>query len=1700
MDPRLQDALVQRLISNPHDQAAIAEAHSAGQQHPEGYAELLERVGTGTPEPTLAAHWLNEAASVWLTTFNDVGRAVEVLLMAVDRDPEGEGPYTRLQDLYRQQGDTKGLLTAAERRAHALAKRALVEPSVKPLALEALRDTAQRLESTDAKAARRLQAKAIELAPDDALAIYTLREAHKAALEFAEALPLFALELAIEADPERRKALIFDEAEVAKRAGQAEHGYLALVRLMTEHPEDVVLKAHVGSYALEAYRAGLVLSPQSKEGAGRTFVELAEMYPGEHGLAYSMCALELLPADDRAVQLAMYYAEQLQRLPEVASLAAGYVAANPNGVMVAQARQVAGNARPPAAPGLSAPGGAPSGGAPSTGTPVDGAHAGATGLESIDDLLERADSLAKKSRKNEAIATYRQVLERDPVNADALVYLCDQLPLKRRYVELRDVLMQAALAGNAGYEDQVKWLREAADVSENQLRDVDSAVNAWQRITQLQPENHAAFDQLRRLLERGKRWDELAAVLTQEAANTEDVEAKIAIERSLAKLHEESRKDLVAAGEAWARIAGLSPGDEDALREAVRLFESAERPDRAADTIAAFVGQLDDEAAKRALYVKLGDLRATQGQPREGGEALAEGAAALSDAQLWARAEHYFVHAQAWEQAANSADEQEKLAETELERAALLSRSARYLLQIDGQAEALPRLERAVELAPMVEEYSSLLEQQLIAANRVSELAGLFLARAERISDVEARVTLRKRAAKIQREHLNDVTAARTSYIMVLRDAQDPETLLWLANDAEQRTDLDASAAYLARLVDAEPDTALKVEYCLREARMRARGAHDVDAGLERLTFILDELDANNEIAMNEIADLQQARGRHEEAAKILDRLFKATKSDEAKLEVAVRLGELYERRLNKPEDAIRTLSYVHEADPGDFDATQRLCRLAEESSNWDLVAELMQELIAVEGDAEEVSRMTQRLAQVYADNLGKGDEGLRVLAEAGAKGDEACREAFIELGDRLDKPDEVGRHLVAWFKDAKPSPARAEALNAAFARFVKSDNDAEAIAVAMELGKSGVADAHVGEILEPIAVRARNLPALRIAHGLRALDLAGEARAEELVRQAEVLVGLDVDPLEAIAHGESGLANVEPAAIEPLLARLAALTSDKSHKIDVYDRQILRFEQPDDRLNALCRAAEVAVELEDTARAAAFFQLALDENLPDEAIERIVEVVREMDKRRKADGAGSLRLVLAESLAVGGQSARDGGKTRSRMLRRAAKLAQFELDDSTQALAWIGQALGQYVDAESLATLDEIAAAVGDYAVAESVATKALEEVFDGPMVRELLKYRADLRQDRLDNLAGAAEDLRRLHDLQPSDFEVSSRLATMYEELGDYLGMVRLHEDQIIRSRDQALRGELARVVARLWRDKLNDPRETADAWRRVLRLHSGDEEAKEGLAKAKASMLQSRAPDSEVLPPPVLGTAPMPETPPPSVLPPPPAETEDVPSSAASKGDGLAASEAEQTSLEGKSAASDTAVEAATSGANDVNGEEATGDDESLAHAATVVALEVAEPRGASETKGSGADDASEARGEPDVDGAPEVNDGVPPGFTFDSLDESAAGDERDSLTARSPDVEPVPNSEPVRDQGNERNEVTEAAGADEADAEALDAEIDDAEVIEVEEDEAEVGDDDGLAAARPAPPPSRRSSVPDRESPKPPPPPSLAPPRK
>lgn len=1441
MDARQQEALVQRLVANPQDQAAIAEAHASGQRDPEGYAQLLEKVGLATPQASVASHWLNEAANVWLTTFQDPRRATNALLHALDRDPASELVMQRLTEFYGD--DAEGLASAHQRRADAMAAFAEQEPDWRPQAAAAYESLGQLWADAplaDSARAKAAYSRAIDLDPTSQFAIYNLRELHKAAGEYAEALPYFGMEIALTTDAERKRALLGDEIEVAKRAGRGDRAIAALREVLRLDPEDPGLRQKLGSALLERYRSGELLEAAERREGCELFVGLAEQYPGEHGFLYALCGLELLPEHDRAVQLAIHFGEQLGRMPEVGPLAAAYVRDNPQGVMIEAARQAAGGAVPTAAPRASTTGAseAPLQAVRPKPTTRSAAVRPPDGV-SVEQLLEQADELAQRSRKNEAIATYRQVLDLDPVNPDALNYLLEVLTIKKKYADLRDVLLGAIDSPEALDDDRLEWLRELAGVCESHVRDIDTAVYAWQRILEIDPDDDEAYDHIKRILEKARRWDQLAQVLRVESDRTEDVEASIAIERQLIKIHTTRRKDLTAAGEAWARIATLSPGDEGALQEAVRCFEKSERGDLAADTIAEHVAELDDDDAKRELYRKLGELRVAQGQLLAAAEALETGAETLEDAEMWGAAEDYFVRAQAWERAARAADEHAQLLEDGAPRARLLARAASHYRNVGEVDEAVARLEKAVEFAPSEEEYANSLEELLISSERVQELVQLFLTRAAKLTDTEARVHLRKRAAITQRDHMEDPVAARASFLLVLQDVEDEETLLWLAGEAEERDDAEMAVGYLRRLTEAVTDAEQKIRHSLREAELQATKLVDVDAAAERYEHIL-ELDEHNVAALEALGELEVARGNHERAAEVLERYIGATEDRRIKLDVASRLAELYELHLAKPEEAMRLLRFVHETDPDDLDATQRLCELAEASGEWSLVADLTKELIAVEGDDEQISEMTRRLAQILHLQLSKGEEALAVLGKVADSGDEACRRAFTELGDELGEKAEVAARLVSWFENAPDSPEKSEALHGAFRRYVEAQQSEQAIAVATSLSSFGLADPEIAEPLEKLAVEARDRAALSLAHELRVVDLLPTEVGPERVRQAEVLVRVGAGEAEAIEHGELALADVERDELEGLLTRLAALCSEAGAKVDVYERQIARFQSLEDRVAALVRAADVAVDVGDKQRAASLFEAALGQGLESERLDQMVSLALAADGEAERK---TLREILVEALATGGQAARDGGRTRSNMLRLAAHLAHTELDDVERAFQYLGDGLILHVADEGLEALEELAGSVGDFSRAETVLTRALGEVFDGPLVRRLLARRASLREERLSDLVGASEDLKQLHDLSPTDADVNTKLTALYEQLGDNQGLVNLIEDQILRSRDKDFRAELSRKVARLWQSELDDPREAADAWRRVIRLTKDDEEAKAGLAAAKEAMLNAR-----------------------------------------------------------------------------------------------------------------------------------------------------------------------------------------------------------------------------------------------------------------
>ncbi|MBN2191463.1 MAG: hypothetical protein JW751_01500, partial [Polyangiaceae bacterium] len=1455
MDLRDMEALVQRLVQNPHDQEAIAYAHHAGQSDPKWYAMLLERVGTATSDPAFASYWLTQAADVWTTTLGDAHRAARALMIAIDRDPAQPAAADKLEELYREKGDTKALVALLERRAKALAPLAQHDGQ-KRAEVAAIHEKAGCLWAepplSQPKKAIENYRRAIEYDSRSAYSIYAVRELLKAGGQWAEAVPFFGQEQALITDPERKLALYVDECEVRKQAGDPIGAADALrAARAIEGGRDPGLKQQLASFVLERAQNGERVTAADSAEAAQLFVELAEEYPGEHGFSYSVCALELEPGHDRAVQLAIFYGQQLGRTAEIAPRAAAYLQANPGGPLAGEARQVAGDARP-----------APRAGAGVAGRPASqpasaGGRAAAApsyeespsvDVDAVAALLQDAEGLARRGKKSDAAKKFHEVLALEPTNVDAIGYLETHLRQTRKFAELREILHRAAQDDAVDEDLRKGWLRELAGLCESQLRDLDGAVGAWQSILAIDPTDEASRGQLRRLLERAQRWDDVVRLLEQEAEQVDDIETRITQYKQIAKLQEQKRKDPVGAGEAWAKIAAIDPTDDTALATAVKWFEKAHRFDLAAQAIGENVAQVEDDATRSALFCKLGDLKRAAGEPLGAGEAYSESASLSGDVAAWEAAEECFVQAQSWEQAASAIDARAQIVDQPRTQAEYYAVESDYLVRAGDEAAAVQKLEQATELDPVNDELSARLEQRYEAAGRIEDLVALFQRRAEALTDRALRLKLRRRTAVLQREQLGDMDGARETLQAILAEDDDVEALEILATDAEERNVPEDAAEYLGRLVKVLTDPQRRAETVMREARVIADGLDDPAGAVERYEFLLASIDPRHDDALAAIADLHDRMDNPAGTAEALERRLLANEDGAKRLEIAQRLAALYEDSIDDPEAAVRTLRLVRRLDPEDFDSLARLCSLSERLEDWPSVAEYTAGLIEVEGDEEEVSRMTRRLAEILHDKVGRSDDALAVLMEVADRGDGACREEYVKLGDALGWKGIVATKLVEWNLEASLGDDRNLALRGAFDRFLEVGRNQDAAAVGVELARARAADPELAERLEKIAVELQDLDALGVAHDLLVTGLSGPPRAEEMVRQAEVLIQAGVDVETAMQHGEQALTSIAPDEVEPLLQRLATLATTPTQHVDLYERQVTRCKAPADRLRALGRAAQVACEKQELDRCRAFLDIALGGGVQEETLELLVGMARDWDEENNVK---TMRETVMHAVAAGGTGARDGGRTRGFVLREAAKLALHELGNGDLAFRWMGDGLVAHVDDVGLDALEALADDVGEPVRIRQVLDRALEEVFDGPLVRKLLSRRSTLLRDRLDDRRGAADDLKRLHDLSPSDQAVSDQLAALYRELGDWKGMVQLYEDQILRGKDPAARAEIARLVARLWEERLQDPREAADAWRRVLRMKSGDEEAQEGLQRAKSNMLK-KAEDGDVAPP--------------------------------------------------------------------------------------------------------------------------------------------------------------------------------------------------------------------------------------------------------
>ena len=298
MDRSEIDELVQRLVENPHDEEALAYAHQSGESDPKAYATLLERVGEASKDTAFAAHWLGEAANVWLTTLADAHRAARLLMAAVAKDPTASVPAeTTRAALSRQGGCERRSSRFLERRSKALSGLISGQPELRG-ELAGMYEEMGRLWTeaplSQPKKAIECFKKAMDTDPTSAYAIYNARELLKQQGSYKDALAALRRGARDRARSRSSRRTFARRSADAKARTRSRRRIACALRSAQSGSRRSDAVARIRAEHSRSHPSRMSASPtDERRDASGTLVGLAESYQGEHGFAYAAAALDV---------------------------------------------------------------------------------------------------------------------------------------------------------------------------------------------------------------------------------------------------------------------------------------------------------------------------------------------------------------------------------------------------------------------------------------------------------------------------------------------------------------------------------------------------------------------------------------------------------------------------------------------------------------------------------------------------------------------------------------------------------------------------------------------------------------------------------------------------------------------------------------------------------------------------------------------------------------------------------------------------------------------------------------------------------------------------------------------------------------------------------------------------------------------------------------------------------------------------------------------------------------------------------------------------------------------------------------------------------------------------------------------------------------------------------------------------------------
>jgi tetratricopeptide (TPR) repeat protein len=569
--------------------------------------------------------------------------------------------------------------------------------------------------------------------------------------------------------------------------------------------------------------------------------------------------------------------------------------------------------------------------------------------------------------------------------------------LARCHEKLGDFAAQAndlkkLLRGENSRAEKLETLLRLAAVQENQLDDVDGAIDSYEQILDEHPQYKAALDDLARLGERSGAWRAKAKIIEHRVELAKEPKAQAQLLVDLGDLLAVADRDPEAARKHYERAARVFPSQTSSWRGLEQLATWSGDPARAEFYLEQRVRHTQELGARALVLIELAQYRAVVLSKKPESLAAYELAHKADPDNETAAAALLspFVAQKRWPEAAVLCDVLYRAAvktEDDARVSEILETSWKVASAMGNRAQMLAVVAARYRRAPDDPNLQTELLETAFdlrdgddALRRARPALDLLLARTHESDPVRL-----GKLAEVLRA-AGDAKAAEDCYERVLeKNPTDVHALAFLSRQAEERGDFRRAASLKERLArELEPgDDRFQLLLSAGDLWLRARG--QVAAALRAYEEALAEQPRDEEL-LRTLLGLYADQETWDRVAPTLRALADGEADPARKEKTLLDLANVLESHLDDTARAADVLEEVLAINPKRLDAFERLVRIFTKQKDWIALANGYREMLGRLDEAAEPKlafALHHQLGLVYRDRIGDAERALKSFTQA---------------------------------------------------------------------------------------------------------------------------------------------------------------------------------------------------------------------------------------------------------------------------------------------------------------------------------------------------------------------------------------------------------------------------------------------------------------------------------------------------------------------------------------------------------------------------------------------------------------------------------------------------------------------------------------------------------------------------------------------